>query len=266
VEVHPLAWEHPDQLTASLAGAEVLYNTYWVRYNAAGFNHGTAVANTLKLFAAAQEAGVRRVVHVSITNPSERSPLEYFRGKARLERWLLESSLSCAILRPAVMFGTGDVLVNNIAWALRRFPVFAVFGRGEYRLQPIHVDDLAALAVEQGKLRENRIIDAIGPQTFTYRQLVRALGQILGRPRPIVSVPAWLGYWVLCAIGRRMGDVVLTREEIDGLKQNLLCTRSAPAGRTMLTEWAQAHADTLGVRYASELARRQNRRAAYDRI
>jgi uncharacterized protein YbjT (DUF2867 family) len=197
-----------------------------------------------------------RVVHISITNPAEDAPLEYFRGKARLERALIESGISCAILRPTVLFGKEDILINNIAWCLRRFPVFGVFGDGHYRLQPIYVDDLAGLAVEQGRAQSNTIINAIGLETFTYRELVRAIGTIIGRPRPVISLPPWLGYASGWLIGKFTGDVVITREEIAGLMQNLLCTNSPPAGATQLTDWARDHAATLGRHYASELARR----------
>ena len=171
VEARPLDFSDLDALTESLRGADVLFNTYWVRFNHAHFSHAVAVEDTLRLFEAAHRAGVRRVVHVSITNPSEGSPFEYFRGKARLERALKESGLSYAIVRPAVLFGGDDILVNNIAWCLRRFPAFAVFGDGRYRLQPIHVDDFAALLEAQGRATGNVVIDAVGPESFTYEEL-----------------------------------------------------------------------------------------------
>lgn len=266
VEAHPFHFEQPDKLADSLRGAAVLYNTYWVRFNHAEFNHFLAVEHTLKLFEAARRAGVPRVVHVSITNPSEQSPLEYFRGKARLERALAESGLSYGILRPAVLFGPEDILINNIAWMLRKFPVFGVFGDGRYRLQPIFVDDLAKLAVEQGRSKTNAVIDAIGPETFTYRELVRTLGGILGKPRPIIPLPPWLGYAMGCALGKAMGDVVITRDEIEGLMLELLYVASPPAGTTRLTTWAVEHAETLGLRYASELARRRERDKAYEQV
>jgi uncharacterized protein YbjT (DUF2867 family) len=266
VEARPFNFDDPPRLVESLRGAAVLYNTYWVRFNHIEFKHSIAVENTLKLFAAAKQAGVGRVVHVSITNPAEDSPLEYFSGKARLERALIESGLSYAILRPTVLFGKEDILVNNIAWTLRRLPVFGVFGSGQYRLQPIYVDDLAKLAVEQGHERANRVIDAIGPETYSYRELVREIGIIIGKPRPIISVPPSMGYIVGSVIGRLVGDVMITREEIEGLMQGLLCTDSLPAGPTRLTDWAQEHADTLGHKYASELARRRDRQSAYDKL
>jgi len=254
------------KLVESLRGASVLYNTYWVRFNHVDFKHSVAVENTLKLFAAALDAGVRRIVHVSITNPSEDSRLEYFAGKARLETALRQSGLSYAILRPAVLFGKEDVLINNIAWLLRRLPIFGVFGNGEYRLQPIYVDDLARLAVEQGQTEQDCVIDAIGPETFTYRELVEQIGLIVGKARPIISVPPVIGYAVGTALGRLVGDVIITREEIEGLMANLLYVDSPPAGATRLTEWVRQHADTLGRRYASELARRRNRQQAYDEV
>jgi len=266
VEAHPFHFDQPEKLSGSLQGAEVLYNTYWVRFNTADFQHSVAVENTRKLFAAAKQVGVRRVVHVSITNASEDSPLEYFRGKAQLERALKESGLSHAILRPTVLFGQEDILINNIAWALRRFPVFAVFGDGHYRLQPIYVDDLAALAVEQGRQQENRVLDAIGPEAFTYRELVQKIGEFIGKSRPMLSVPPALGYLGGWLIGKCVGDVLITRDEIEGLMGDLLHTRSTPTGVTKLTDWIREHAATLGIRYASELARRQNRAASYEQL
>ena len=257
VEAHPFHFDQPEKLSGSLQGAEVLYNTYWVRFNTADFQHSVAVENTRKLFAAAKQVGVRRVVHVSITNASEDSPLEYFRGKAEVEEALRRSGVSYAILRPAVLFGKEDILINNMAWMLRRFPVLGVFGKGDYRLQPIYVDDLAALAVEEGLRRDNTIINAIGPETFSYRELVERVGRIIGKPRPIVCVPPWLGYLVASLIGRVVGDVVVTRDEIAGLMANLLWVDAPPAGTTKLTVWAAENADHLGRRYASELARRR---------
>jgi uncharacterized protein YbjT (DUF2867 family) len=259
VRAYPFTFDDPAQLGRSLEGVEVLYNNYWVRFAHGGMDHNRAVAHTLILFEAARAAGVRRIVHVSITNPSEESPLPYFRGKARLERALIDSGLSYAILRPAVLFGDEDILINNIAWLLRKLPVFGVFGDGGYRLQPIYVDDLAALAVEQEQASENVIINAIGPETFTYRDLVTTLGAIIGQRRPIVSVPPLAGYLVAWVIGRAVGDVVITRDEITGLMTDLLAVDAPPAGHTRLTDWARQHADQLGVRYASELARRRDR-------
>jgi uncharacterized protein YbjT (DUF2867 family) len=266
VQAFPYNFDDPARLTESLRGATVLYNTYWVRFEYTTFSQIKAIQNSLKLFSAAKQAGVKRLVHISITNPSESSPLPYFSGKARLERALVESGLSYAILRPAVLFGQEDILINNIAWTLRHLPLFGVFGDGSYRLQPIYVEDLAELAVEQGQQASNQVIDAIGPETFTYRELVRTIGNIIGKNRPIFSISPTLGYWAGWLIGKLVGDVLITRDEIAGLMQDLLATSSAPVGSTRLTEWVKEHATTLGVHYASELKRRLNRDISYENL
>ncbi len=260
----PFNFDRPGELTRSLHNCEVLYNTYWVRFNHRLFKHADAVANTLVLFEAARQAGVRRVVHISIANPSETSPLEYFSGKARLEKALARSGMSYAILRPTVLFGKEDILINNIAWGLRHLPVFGVFGDGQYKLQPIYVDDLAELAVSYGARRDNCIVNAIGPETFTYRELVATIGRYIGVRRPIISVPPLAGYWVGQALGALVQDVLITRQEIAGLMANLLYVDSPPAGTTRLTEWLQENASTLGRRYTSELSRRKDRTSAYE--
>ncbi len=270
VKAFPFNFENIENLVESLNDASVLYNTYWIRFDFSDdkikFNHHIAVENTLKLFNAAKVAGIRRIVHVSITNPSEDSHLEYFSGKAKLEKALIDSGLSYAILRPTILFGKEDILINNIAWLLRTFPVFGVFGDGNYKLQPIYVDDLAKLAVEQGKRTENVIIDAIGPETFTYRELVKKIGESIGKKRPVVSIPDSLGYFIGSLIGKIVGDVTITYEEIEGLKDNLLFTNSFSTSSTKLTEWAKKYASQLGKRYSSELARRKNRTKAYNEL
>ena len=259
VKVHSLDFTRPDQLVEALRGADVFYNTYWVRFNHSRFTHAEAVNNTRLLFQAAKEAGVRRVVHISITNPSLDSPFEYFRGKAELEKELAESGLSYSILRPAVLFGGRDILINNIAWALRAFPVFGVFGRGDYGIRPIHVRDLARLMIESGRKMENSTLNAVGPERFTYRELAETLAGILGLKRLILPCPPALGYAVGKAVGWLHRDVFITWPEVRGLMAGLLDTPESPdeaPGRTLLTAWAEKRKDDLGKIYASELARR----------
>jgi NADH dehydrogenase len=232
------------------------------------FTHGAtsfdqAVENTKALVRAAEAAGVRRLVHVSIANADPASHLPYYKCKGLLEQFIREANLSHAIVCPTVIYSVEDVLINNIAWVLRRLPVFGVFGDGEYRLQPIHVEDLAELAVSEGHQAGNRTIDAVGPETLTYRQLVGEIARAIGVRRPILSVPPWLGYATAWALGVALRDVLLTRDEIEGLMQGLLCTSSPPVGRTRLTQWARRNAAELGRHYATELGRRRDRERAY---
>ena len=173
----------------------MLYNTYWVRFDAAGFDQNKAIERGGRLFRAACDAGVERVIHISITNPSEQSPWAYFRGKALLERALRETGLPHSILRPALVFGDEGILVNNLAWLLRRFPVFGLFGDGRYRLRPIHVADLARLAVCEGQETGSRTIDAVGPESFEFRELVATVAGRWARSAPWSACPhPWAGY------------------------------------------------------------------------
>jgi uncharacterized protein YbjT (DUF2867 family) len=263
VTAFPFHFEEPRRLQDSLRGVHTLVNTYWVRFDHRLFTHGQAVANTKVLFSAAREAGVQRIVHVSITNPDRTSDLPYFRGKAELESSLKGLGVSYCILRPTVLFGKEDVLINNIAWALRHLPVVGVFGAGDYKLQPIYVDDLARAAAERVSADRDEVLDAIGPETFTYRELVARVGSAIGVKRPIVSVSPGLGYWSCRLVGLFVRDVVITREEIRGLMEGRLYVDAPPLGATKLTEWMDRHRDTLGRHYTSELARRADRASEY---
>lgn len=263
VKAFPLDFKRPDGLVEALDGVSTLYNTYWVRFNHRLFKHADAVANSKTLFEAAKLAGVERIVHVSITNPSIDSQLSYFRGKADVELALESSGLRYAILRPAVLFGKEDILINNIAWALRRSPVFGVFGDGSYSLCPIYVEDLAAAAVEYGKVEESVTVDAVGPETFTYCGLVKTIGRLIGANRPVVRIPSRLGWLMGRLIGTIYGDVMITMDEVRGLTADLLHVDSKPLGPTRLTEWVQAHRQTIGRHYTSEMARRKDRLGTY---
>jgi NADH dehydrogenase len=263
VTAFPFHFDEPHKLRESLRGVQTLVNTFWVRFDHRLFTHGQAVANTKILFAAAKEAGVRRIVHVSITNPDGTSNLPYFRGKAELESLLKSLGTSYCILRPTVLFGKEDVLINNIAWALRHLPVVGVFGAGDYRLQPVYVDDLAQVAAASVSGDRDEVLEAIGPETFTYRELISRIGHAIGVKRPILSVSPGLGFWACRVVGLLVGDVVITREEIRGLMEGRLYVDAPPLGTTKLTEWLDHHRDTLGRCYTSEMARRVDRASEY---
>jgi NADH dehydrogenase len=255
VKAFPFRFDDPEAMAKSLAGVRVLYNTYWIRFDRGARTHETAVANTRALIRAAELAGVERVVHVSITNPDLASPLEYFRGKAILEEEIRKARFSSAILRPTVLFSVEDILINNIAFLLRKLPLFIIPGTGEYRLQPIFVEDLARIAVEAAHSSDNAVIDAVGPKIYSFEELVRLLAQAVRSRAVIAHASPGLSLAAMRILGTILHDVVLTRDELNGLMANLLISRSAPTGATCLSRWLLDNASLLGTRYASELAR-----------
>ncbi len=254
VEVRRFQFEDPARMREALADVKVLYNTYWVRFDHGTSTHARAVEHSRRLFQAAAEAGVERVVHVSITNPSIDSSLSYFKGKAQVEQALADSGISHAILRPAVFFGGRDVLINNIAWLLRRLPVFGI-PAGRYGLQPIHIDDMARLAVEQGSSRTNVTMDAVGPEAFGFDELVLMVRRAVGARARVTPVPRWLLLLASRLLRPVVGDVVLTGDEVEGLCANLLVSSGPATGSTKFSEWLSQHAGELGVTWASELDR-----------
>lgn len=259
IEIAQYDFEYPERMVKSLQGAKVLYNTYWIRFGWGGADHTTAVENSKLLIQAAEEAGVERIVHVSVTNPSLRSRLPYFHGKALVEEFVRNSRMSHAILRPAVIFGEEDLLLNNIAWMLRRFPVFAMAGNGDYRMQPIYAGDFADLAMESGAARENLVRDAVGPESLAYVDLVRLVRDAVGSRARLVFARKWAVMAASWMLGHMVNDVVLTEDELKGLMANLLTSNETPAGSTRLSEWVRAHGSSLGSEYVSELERHYRR-------
>jgi len=255
VELIPYNFDKPDVLTASLEGATTLHNTYWVRFALGASTFSSAVENTQTLLRSAKSAGINKIVHVSIANPDKQSPFAYYRGKAVLEEAVMESGLNYTIIRPTVIFGAEDILINNIAWLLRKFPVFAIAGSGEYRIQPIFVEDMAELAVTAGQDGKNGVFDAVGPEVFTFEGLVRLLAKAVCSRSGIIHVPPSALLMASKLVGSMVGDVILTREEIGGLMADLLISSGAPTGATRLSDWIQRHKDTVGTRYASEVKR-----------
>jgi NADH dehydrogenase len=255
VDVAPLQFADRAALVESLRGADVLYNTYWVRFRHGKTSFGDAVANTRTLMGAAAEAGVRKVVHISVSNPTADSHLDYYAGKARTEEIVRGSGIPWAIVRPTLVFGTGDILLNNIAWLLRRMPVFVIPGDGKYRMQPVAVDDVAEIAAWAAAQTDNLTLDAAGPETLTYVELVEGIAIAVGRRPPFVYVPPRLALLAGDVVGAYVHDVVLTHQELQGLMEERLVSREKPRGTRRFDNWLLKEAETLGRTYSSELDR-----------
>jgi NADH dehydrogenase len=255
VKAFPLNFQNEQELISTLRGVDVLVNTYWIRFDKDNNTQPKAVENTKILVSAAAKAGVKRIVHISITNPSADSHLPYFWGKAANEKAVIDSGMSYAILRPTVLFGKEDILINNIAWLLRRLPVFGLPGDGSYKLSPVYVDDLAELAVDAVYKKENFVWDAVGPDEFTFKEMTQLIGKTINTNRLLIPLPPRLALWAAQLMSVFVKDVMLTPEEVDGLMANLLISKEHPRCKTSLRNWLKENKVTVGKQYASELAR-----------
>ena len=253
--VAPIDFTDSAGLINELRGAAVLFNTYWVRFPYGQTTFEQAVVNTERLIRAAGDAGVPRIVHLSVTNASVTSRLPYFRGKGLVENAIVRSGLSYAIIRPTLIFGPEDILLNNIAWLLRRLPLFGIAGSGRYRVQPVSVEDVADLAVEAGGRSSNIVQDAVGPETYTFDALVRLMADAVGSRARVVHLPPAITLLIVALLGRVVHDVVLTDDELQGLMAGLLVSGGPATGSRRFSEWLAKHAGTLGLVYANELDR-----------
>jgi len=255
IAVRPIDTTNPAQLAASLAGVDTLFNTYWLRFPRDGETFEGLVAQSAVLLAAAREAGVRRVVHVSVVNATPDAETPYVRAKAALESVVRSSAMEWAIVRPTLLYGPGDILINNLAWALRRLPVYGIPGLGRYTVQPVHVNDLARLCIDAAEGAPNRVIDAAGPEILAYRDLVGLIRGAVRSRAIVVPLPALVVFAAARLIGLFVRDVVLTRDEIRELTSSLLTSREPARGEIRISEWLRENADSIGRRWSGELSR-----------
>lgn len=255
INVRPFDTTRPAELVSALAGVDTLFNTYWLRFPRGSSTFEAAVARSATLLAAAREAGVRRVVHISVVNAAADAETPYVRAKAALEAVVRSSGLEWVIVRPTLTYGLGDILINNLAWALRRLPVYGLPGLGRYTVQPVHVDDVARICIEAASGEAGRVMDAAGPEILTYRDLVELVRGAIGSRSIVLPMPGLVVFATARLLGLVVRDVVLTRDEIRELTSSLLTSHQPPLGTIRVTDWVRANADALGRRWASELAR-----------
>jgi NADH dehydrogenase len=228
-----------------------------VRFKHGGSSHELAVSNTKRLIDAAVAEGVSRFVHVSIANPEGAPHLPYYHGKAELEDYLRGSGLRHSIVRPTVVYGNGDILINNIAWFLRHFPFFGIPGDGSYRIQPVFIEDYADLIVRVSEADSASLaVDAVGADSYSFAELVGLIKRTTQSRCVVAPVPPRLAWLATAVLGKVVHDVVLTPEEIEGLMAGLLTSADEPTCPTTFGEWLVAHRDDIGRSYASELVRR----------
>jgi NADH dehydrogenase len=245
----------PDALRAGLTGVDTVYVTYWMRFPRDGATWAGTIDNVARLAQAAQAVGVRRLVYISVAGAAPDALTAYFRAKAAAEEAVRASGVSFAIVRPTLLYGEDDILINNMAWTLRRTPLFGVPGDGRYRVNPVYVGDVADLCVVLGHGDDRQQVDAAGPETFLFDDLVGLVGRAVGHQRRLLHLPPALVLVTTSIIGLFVRDVVLTRDEIRELSGSLLTSTEPPDCPTRFSDWVADHGAQLGRRYSSELRR-----------
>ena len=255
ITVRPLDFTRPDQLVESLTGVQTLYNTYWLRFPRGAMSYDRAVEQSVVLLDAARQAGVARLVHVSVVNASIGGPTPYVRAKGRLEGIVLACGIPATIVRPTLTYGPSDILVNNLAWALRRLPIYGIPGDGRYPIQPVHVDDVARICLDAANAEPGSIVDAAGPETLTYREMVDIVRSACGSRAIVLPMPRMVVLAAAQLLGVLVRDVVLTSNEVLELSSGFLSSPAQPLGRISFASWVDGNASSLGRRWSSELGR-----------
>jgi NADH dehydrogenase len=117
----------------------------------------------------------------------------------------------------------------------------------------VHVEDVADLLVEGVYSKDSHIVDAVGPESYTFKELVKLVGEKVGAQRPVISVPPRLALLAAQVLSLFVNDVMLTPEEVDGLMANLLISKEPPRCKTKFSDWLEENKNTIGIKYASEL-------------
>ena len=238
VEIAPMDFSDRAGLVRSLRGASVLYNTYWVRFNHGRATFDEAVANSRVLIEAAREAG----------RPQDRAS---------------QHRQSFARFAPSVLFGQSAGRKSDRGFRTcptpssgpRSSSVSKIFSstisRGSraisricnsrdpdnIELQPIFVEDLAELATSSARQENSLVLDAVGPEIFAFEDLVRQIALAVGAKPRFIHVSPRVALQMLRLVGPIVGDVILTREEIEGLMANLLVSKHPATGQTRFTAW-----------------------------
>jgi len=263
IRVEPYNFDNPAKLRETLRGAKCVINTYWskpikvtkVRLNYHASSFTDAVKNSKLLVDACVEAGVKRLVHISVSNPSRDYDYEYFGGKLEVEDYIRDSGLSYAILRPTLVFGDEDMDLNNITSLIRKYPFFLIFGDGKYKVTPVFVDDVAREVVSQSCLMENITEDAVGPETYEFEELVKLIAGSVGKQLRIFHVNKAFIPLVCWGLSLVHGDKVVTPQEMHVLMDGLMHSISNPIGETRFSEWLETRNQTFGTEYHSEVER-----------
>lgn len=152
---------------------------------------GVIRGGTERVVEAARAAAVKKLVHVSAIGARDDPTYPYLHAKWRAEQAVMGSGLNYTILRPSIVFGEGDEFINALAALVRGNPLVPIAGEGKTRFQPIWVEDVVTCIVaclEDGS-HDGEVVEIGGPEHLTYKEMVDAVQEALGRRRPKLHIP-----------------------------------------------------------------------------
>jgi uncharacterized protein YbjT (DUF2867 family) len=195
-----------EQLTQMVAGCEVVINAVGI-LRARGKQTFDALHTTgpQALFRACALAGVRRVIQISALGADAAAVSQYHRSKRAADRYLMDQPLDWAVVQPSLVYGAGGTSAALFD-ALASLPVLPLPGRGQQRVQPVHIDDLVAavLRLAESPATLRCVLSVVGPEAMTLREFLGELRSQFGRP-PALAIPVPLP---LVRLGARMAGVL----------------------------------------------------------
>lgn len=234
-------------LSQVAAGQDAVVNLIAILHgDAAAFDNAHVVLSQ-KLARVCLAQSIGKLVHVSALGVNDAqpdaAPSEYLRSKGHGEAVLhgaaAESAMELTILRPSVIFGAEDQFLNLFARLQSVFPVMPLAGANA-RFQPVWVDDVATAIVrslERGIDSPTggpavRILEAVGPEIFTLKELVQISAQLSGinhgRGRPVIALPDWMGRLQALLMEKVPGTTLMSRDNLDSMKVDNVATGTLP--------------------------------------
>ena len=219
----------PAALAALLPGHDAVVNLVAILHGDAAAFERVHVELPRRLAQACAAAGVRRLVHVSALGASVDGPSMYQRSKAAGESVLGAAPLALTVLRPSVVFGARDRLLNLFARLQAVFPLVPLAGAGT-RFQPVWVEDVAAALVTclQDNATIGQTFECAGPEVLTLAELVRTAGELGGHPRPVLPLPRTLGQLQAWLMELAPGESLMSRDNLDSMAVDNIATGRLP--------------------------------------
>lgn len=149
------------------------------------------VEGTRVVVEAAKAAAVNKILLISFLRARENGPSKYHRSKAAAEEVVRNSGINYTILKPGVIYGKGDHMLDHLSHAFYSVPIFGLVGLKEKQVAPLAVQDLIVVmkeALVNGGM-PNETLYLIGPQHMTLSTAVKTVAKVVGREPVYFRMP-----------------------------------------------------------------------------